>query len=1284
MDERRALCFVMVSLIQIVITTQSGAASGSFHVDRGPIYEIMVHPDNGDVFLGTKNALLHLSSNLHVIRTEVMGPQNDSPQCSPDLTQACLQGRKLTDNRVNILEFDGQTGYMLVCGSIWQGKCELRNSRNISHVVTLTNSKINFVGSIDKKQVYGFFGSRPVRDVGGGSLLYVAMGLDGRPSQYRPAAISTREYHTKDKTFEYFISDPNYHTYVDVHSDLKNLFKAHYIYGFEHGRHIYFISIQMEDGLAPIPKFLTKIIQICRNDNTYASYTELPLQCVSDSVVYNIAIDAYYTESVRAKDGSFGLAVTFGRTNRGSEADAALGSALCFYDVIDIIAQFEYLQNRCFEEGIGSQVTWLVGKSLAEVRNCEKDEKYDVRGFCGLMSNIGIQESATSQNRDAFKLSRSAVYVKRDGLLTSVVMARQNKARIAVLGTNRGQVTKVLLTGNHYLASWNLTDKAIYRESEVDISHRNVFFIADQTLYKFPLYTCDAYHTCEKCVGSGDPAGCGWCIDHCSTSTECVNPTVSSSGQTGQWQNDTCPPVISQVLPSVGPTQGQTLLTLKGRNFGSEMATVVNVTVNGSTCEIEGKTMDTKLQCRTPASQTPGTASLSLTVKDFLHTGYKIVGIAVAEFQYQVPVIDDISPLLGPISGGTELTVHGRNLDIGTNVAIFIGGAECSVQRKNSSAILCLTGRGMSSSGIQYKTSDLLVLYPSLITAAPVRVQIDGSNTTSNQTFAYVNDSTILSIQSKTSIVNGGLEIDVRGTNLNVVQRPQIGATVDGKDSHLLMCKATADGTRMTCPTPGIQNLTSEPVDPNFPKLVSIWFKMDGIRELRELEKHDYALSRFTYYPNPTFEPFGSVRLFDLSEDLLSITGKHIDKGITPKDVIVTIGESLCVVKLLKSNKLFCQPQNKPSETDNEPQYKVQVKIGVFLMYDVGSLQYVGGASTAPPTLIIVISIVLVVFIVLIIILLIVMKRKHLGPFKERGYTAGYANGQGQVRLSGLNPDGTTFDFERDNRANDYQERHLSASRDDTMDSARGGGPTIVLDESTLLVLRDKNLLIEHDWLSMGEILGRGHFGCVYKGYITYPGSKTETMVAVKTLHQNNPREIDINQFIDEALRMKDFHHPNVLTLTGICFNYDAMPLVILPYMSHGDLLSYIRNEDNNPTIKDLILFAVDIAKGMEYLSLLKVVHRDLACRNCMLNEEYRAIVADFGLSRDIYERDYYSSDNKKSKLPVKWMAPESLEKGTYSSKSDVWSFGVVLWELMTRGVNPYPEVYCDEKLLGI
>ena len=95
----------------------------------------------------------------------------------------------------------------------------------------------------------------------------------------------------------------------------------------------------------------------------------------------------------------------------------------------------------------------------------------------------------------------------------------------------------------------------------------------------------------------------------------------------------------------------------------------------------------------------------------------------------------------------------------------------------------------------------------------------------------------------------------------------------------------------------------------------------------------------------------------------------------------------------------------------------------------------------------------------------------------------------------------------------------------------------------------------------------------------------------------------------------------------------------------------------------------------MDYLSSQKFVHRDLAARNCMLDSDLSAKVADFGLSRDIYEREYYSSDNKKCKLPVKWMSPESLEKGSYNTKTDVWSYGVLVWELLTRGVTPYPDV---------
>lgn len=163
--------------------------------------------------------------------------------------------------------------------------------------------------------------------------------------------------------------------------------------------------------------------------------------------------------------------------------------------------------------------------------------------------------------------------------------------------------------------------------------------------------------------------------------------------------------------------------------------------------------------------------------------------------------------------------------------------------------------------------------------------------------------------------------------------------------------------------------------------------------------------------------------------------------------------------------------------------------------------------------------------------------------------------------------------------------------------------------------------------------------------------------------------------FLEEGLMMKDFKHKNVLTLLGVSFDPTGLPMVVIPFMKNGDLLTYIRDDANCPTVKDLITFGIQVAQGMAYLAQSKFIHRDLAARNCMLDHDLTVKVADFGLSRDIYERDYYSSDNKNTKLPVKWMAVESLEKGHYSSKTDVWSYGVLLWELLTRGVTPYPDV---------
>lgn len=207
---------------------------------------------------------------------------------------------------------------------------------------------------------------------------------------------------------------------------------------------------------------------------------------------------------------------------------------------------------------------------------------------------------------------------------------------------------------------------------------------------------------------------------------------------------------------------------------------------------------------------------------------------------------------------------------------------------------------------------------------------------------------------------------------------------------------------------------------------------------------------------------------------------------------------------------------------------------------------------------------------------------------------------------------------------------------------------------------------MERTDITMKHKLGGGQYGEVYVGV----WKKYNLTVAVKTLKEDT---MEVEEFLKEAAVMKEVKHPNLVQLLGVC-TLEPPFYIVTEYMPHGNLLDYLRDCDNKEVNAVVLLYmATQISSAMEYLEKKNFIHRDLAARNCLVGENHIVKVADFGLSR-LMTGDTYTA-HAGAKFPIKWTAPESLAYNTFSIKSDVWAFGVLLWEIATYGMSPYPGI---------
>ncbi|XP_052121229.1 uncharacterized protein LOC113213714 isoform X2 [Frankliniella occidentalis] len=225
-----------------------------------------------------------------------------------------------------------------------------------------------------------------------------------------------------------------------------------------------------------------------------------------------------------------------------------------------------------------------------------------------------------------------------------------------------------------------------------------------------------------------------------------------------------------------------------------------------------------------------------------------------------------------------------------------------------------------------------------------------------------------------------------------------------------------------------------------------------------------------------------------------------------------------------------------------------------------------------------------------------------------------------------------------------------------------------------------------------GNLLGSGNFGMVFKAQLTKPNC-TPLTVALKKLKERatNADEEDFKREVDI---MTSFDDPNIVQLVGVVHkDPETTPptvlYIVFEYMLYGDLQKVLRSSKQGPipglpplTGGTLVSVALQVARGMRYLAERRFVHRDLAARNCLVGENLTVKIADFGMSRDIYMEDYYRIRTH-GQIPVRWMAPETLHDYCYTLMSDVWSYGVLLWEVFTAGQTPYYQ-YNNQQVIGL